>query len=578
MIKKGLKEIKRLIDVSKGDAPPKLFIEAVDILDVYGAEVYRGNIWVCNAWIAYVGDKRPVLSKDTEVINGKGKLAVPGYVDAHGHADLFYNPATFADFAVTRGTTTVFSDSQDMLDSITISGFLEVLKVSDGFALKYLWSVPASYPPYPDVEGGELFSFHDILLLFLNHRECLGISELSSYRRIIDNEDKILDRMLIARSLGKNIEGHTLGANYERLNTLAAAGITSCHEATNEAELRNRVRLGIYTMIRHSSIRSDFERLCFAAKDLPKDSIMLVSDGVFAEDLCTRGYMDFIIGDAMRLGINPFDAIKMCTLNPARYLKMDAEIGSITPGRIADILLLEDISQPRPTKVIERGRVVADKGELLIESSAFPDIRNRYNPYCFDSIGEEELFIERKGEGSVPVIEIVDKTVTKRVDVVLKKEGSLLLPNRDIDIRKVLYTRRDKKAWGKGFVKGIGANIGGIATTVAHETHGLLILGFDDKDMALAGNLALSMGGGIVLVDSAEVLYKLPLPEGAIMSILDIKALAAELKRFKEIMRERGSTLEDPLLSIVFLTLTSIIELRLTVSGLYDVKRGEIVF
>jgi len=240
--------------------------------------------------------------------------------------------------------------------------------------------------------------------------------------------------------------------------------------------------------------------------------------------------------------------------------------------------LLKDIGHPTPLKVIERGRVAAEDGVLLFQSFPFPDIRNKFHPYVFDRVGIDDFQIEGKEESIIPVIDIVDRTVTSRIDIELRRNGAYLIPEREKDIRKVLYTRRDKKHWGKGFVRGIGADIGGIATTVAHETHGLLVLGFNDADMATAANKVLNMGGGIALVDHDRILHMLPLPQGAIMSDLNISDLARELTRINMTLRERGSKLEDPLWTIVILTLTSIVALRLTVSGVYDVKTGEIVF
>jgi adenine deaminase len=578
MLERNLQDLKGLLRVSLGEDPPDLLVKDVNILDVFSANFFEGQIWVYKHWIAYIGDKQPPVADKTLIIEGKGKIAVPGYVDGHGHADLFYNPSAFADVAVTKGATTVFSDSQDMVDSIGISGFIEVLKVSNGFALKYLWSVPATYPPYPAVEGGELFSIEGIRNLFSNYKECVAMSELSSYLRILKNEDSMLGKILMAKSFGKNVEGHTLGASYDKLNVLAAAGITSCHESITETDLRNRVRLGLYTMIRHGSIRSDLEELCGAAKTLPKDSMMLVSDGIFADDLISKGYMDFVIQEAIRCGLDPIDAIKMSTLNPARYLKIDGDVGSIAPGRIADILLLDDITYPTPGTVIEKGRIVAKDGNLLIQSAAFPDIRNRYNPFTFDKVAVDELQVDRRDNGLVPVIDVEDKTVTRRIDLAFKDGGECLLPQKANDVRKVLYTRRDKKHWGKGFVHGIGADIGGIATTVAHETHGLLILGFDDDDMAMAGNAVLSIGGGIVLADQGKIIYKLHLPHGATMSSLKIRDVAREITAVNNVIKGRGSMLDDPFLTISYLTLTTIIELRLTVSGVYDVKKAAIVF
>jgi adenine deaminase len=578
MIEKSLHDLKALVRVSLGEIPPDLYIKGAEIADVYSGTLFRGNIWVYKHWIAYMGDKEPPLGEQTVVIDGRGKVASPGYVDAHGHGDLFFNPATFAEVAITKGATTVFSDAQDMVDAIGVTGFVAVLKAAPGFATKYLWSVPATYPPYPDVEGGELYSLEDVRMLFSTFKECVAVSELSSYMRILRNDEAILERMHLAESFGRNIEGHTLGASYDKLNTLAAAGITSCHESITGADLKNRVRLGLSAMIRHSSIRSDLEELCATARDLPKDSLMLVSDGIFADDLCEKGYMDYVVAEAMRYGLAPMDAIRMATLNPARYLKVDREVGSIAPGRIADILLLESLDRPTPLAVIEKGRLVAEEGRLLVSSAPFPDLRNRHYPYVFHKVESSDFVIETRGRDTVPVIDLADKTVTRRLDCVLPQEGGAFLPDKAGDIRKAVYTRRDLLQWGKGFVRGIGADIGGMATSVAHETHGLLVLGFDDLDMALAANEVLSMGGGLVLAHRGEIIHRLALPVGAIMSDLPIRELARELTRVKDLMRQRGSALEDPFLTATYLTLTSIIELRLTVSGVYDVKKGEIIF
>ncbi|HEX2966326.1 MAG TPA: adenine deaminase C-terminal domain-containing protein [Syntrophorhabdaceae bacterium] len=578
MLDKSFEDLKGLMRVSLGDRPPDILITDVAILEVFSSAIFTGHIWIYKHWIAFVGDKKPPVTESTTIIDGKGKIAVPGYVDAHGHTDLFYNPSTFADAVITRGATTVFSDSDDLIDSIGVAGFMEVLKVSDAFAVKYLWGVPATYPPYPDVEGGDLFPAEDLLNLLRESKECAAMSELSSYLRILRNEDDILQKVFLAKSLGKNIEGHTLGASYDKLNALAAAGITSCHESISGADLRNRVRLGFYTMIRHSSIRSDLEELCSVARVLPKDSIMLVSDGIFANDLSEKGYMDFVIQDAINFGLDPIDAIKMSTLNPARYLKVDGDVGSIAPGRIADILLVNDITQPTPDTVIEKGRIAAKDGELLSPSAPFPEIGNQYNPYVFTAVAPDEFQVPRRDFNLVPVIDVVDRTVTRRVDLPFRNCQQLLLPEKENDVRKVLYTRRDKKKWGRGFVRGIGADIGGIATTVAHETHGLMVLGFDDDDMAMAGNVVLEMGGGIVLVDHRTILCKLALPLGATMSYLRIEELAREIKKINKTLQDRGSKLDDPFLTITYLTLTTIIEMRITVSGVYDVKKAAIVF
>lgn len=578
MIEKTVADLQGLIRVALGEEPPDLVVTNVRIFDVFSGRLFEGSIWIRRAWIAYVGEREPFLGEATVCIDGGGRVAVPGYIDAHGHADLFYNPSSFADFVVTRGSTTVFSDGHDMINSVGIGGFLEILRKGEGFAVKYLWGIPAASPPYPEMEGGELFSLDEIDMLFEASPDCASISELSSYIRVLRGEEEILKRILCARAKGRNVEGHTLGASYDRLNALVAAGLTSCHESVREIDLLNRLRLGLYTMIRHSSIRSDFSVLVPLIRDIPKDYLMLVSDGIFAHDLGEKGYMDHVISAAIGFGLDPADAIRMSTINPARYFKKDSEIGSVAPGRIGDILLLDGLDQPTPRVVIERGRVVAENGNLLVPSTPFPQVLTTFHPYRIDEVRRPDVTIPATDEEPVPVISIVDRTVTKRIDMELPLSGRNLCADRDRDVRKIVYSRRDRPGWGKGFLKGFGARFGGIATTIAHETHGLLVLGFDDGDMCSAANEVLTMAGGIVIADGGKIVHRLAMPHGATMSDLSVGELAVELKRINQIMQDAGSTLDDPLWTMGFLTFTSIVELRITCRGVYDVRKGVIVF
>ncbi|MDD3846712.1 MAG: adenine deaminase C-terminal domain-containing protein [Syntrophorhabdaceae bacterium] len=578
MIEKTLQDLKALVAVAGSDRAPDVVIQGGSVFDVFTGETFPGDLWVCGSWIAYVGEKKAKISEETKVVDASGLIAVPGYIDAHGHVDMFYNPATFSDVAVAKGTTTVFSDSHDLISCIGPKGFVEVLRSARGFNMKYLWGVPATYPPYPEVEGGEMFSIYDIWSLFSRYPECASVSEVSSYLRIIRNEDEILERMLLARSLGKNVEGHTLGASYDRLNALVAAGITSCHESIRPADLKNRIRLGLYTMVRHSSIRSDLEDLCPAINALPNDSIILVSDGIFADALMGKGYMDHIVSEAVRFGLRPRDAIRMATINPARYFKVDSAVGSLTPGRIADVLLLESLERPSPVTVFERGTLAAEAGVLAREPSPQLEVGVEFYPYAFSSVEAAEFVIERLNMERVPVIDIVDRTVTRRMDLALPRVGNSILPDRQGDVRKILYTRREQKRWGQGFLHGFGARCGGVASTVAHETHGLLVHGFDDDDMALAANTVLAMKGGIVIVDGGKVLHALRLPLGAIMSRLPLPELDRALRKLVDLLHSLGNTLDDPLWTMGFLPFTSIVELRITVSGTYDVRKGSIVF
>ncbi len=577
MITKTLQDLKDLVAVANSERAPDMIIEGGSVFDVFTGEVFPADVWVCGEFIAYVGKAKAKTGAKTRIVDAKGLVAIPGFIDAHGHADLFYNPASFSDVAVTKGTTTVFSDSHDLINSVGPKGFRQIAELARHFNVKYLWGVPATYPPYPDIEGGDIFSLYDVWSLLADYNECVSLSEVSPYLRITKNEDDILERILLAREMGKNVEGHTLGASYDRLNALAAAGITSCHESIRPDDIKNRIRLGLYTMVRMSSIRNDLESLCPTINSLPKDTIILVSDGVFAGDLVKKGYMDNIVNEAVRFGIRPEDAIRMATLNPARYFRVDYDVGSVAPGRIADILLCQGLERPSPVMVYERGTLAARDGVLTRKRAPHPDVRTQFYPYNFSSVSPSDFRITRDIAGKIPVIEIIDRTVTKRKEMDLPRRGNEILADPEHDVRKVFYSRREEKKWGQGFLRGFGARAA-VASTVAHETHGLIVHGFDDGDMALAANTVLAMNGGIAIAEGGRVLEVLALPVGATMSNLTVLEIASAYRKLNSILEASGSTLDDPIWTTCFLTFTSIVELRISVSGTYDVRKGSIVF
>jgi adenine deaminase len=213
-------------------------------------------------------------------------------------------------------------------------------------------------------------------------------------------------------------------------------------------------------MVRHSSIRSDLEELGPAINTLPNDSIILVSDGIFADDLMFRGYMDHIVAEAIRFGLEPRHAIRMATINPARYFRVDSEVGSLTPGRIADVLLLESLDRPVPVKVFERGTLAAEAGALTRRPSPELEVGVEFYPYAFSSVEASEFIVERPDVETVPVIDIIDRTVTRRMDVALPRDGNIILPDRKGDVRKIVYSAGSRRSgvrvppWFRGGLRG----------------------------------------------------------------------------------------------------------------------------
>ncbi len=307
---------------------------------------------------------------------------------------------------------------------------------------------------------------------------------------------------------------------------------------------------------------------------------MLTTDGIFADDLVSRGYMDYLVAEAIKYGIEPIEAIRMATLNPATYFGLDWDIGGIAPSRYADLSIVEDLRRPTPRLVMERGRVVAREGRLVIDPSPLPSVGLGDRPFKLGKIDESLFRVKSRREGKVriPAIHIVDKTVTEKRNAELPVKDGVIEADSSRDILKIILIQRDGKRRGCGFLSGFGAKIGGIASSIAHETHNLMVIGGNDRDMAIALDRVIRIKGGIVLVNRGRIVHEFPLPIGGIMSSLPIRELAREVEKLKSVFREFGRPLEDPIWTIGFLSFTSIVEVRITLSGVYDVKRGRVIF
>jgi adenine deaminase len=438
---------------------------------------------------------------------------------------------------------------------------------------------PAATPPYPEVEGQNLWSLADFKKAMASD-SILSVSETVSYLRIVHRDFSLMERLELAQSMGKLIEGHTTGASWDRLNALAYGGVLSCHESLNSKDVLSRLRLGFYVMLRHGSIRQDMENYMealHAAESFDTSRMMLVSDGIFADHLVERGSMDWVVAEAVRCGLAPVRAIQMATLNPARYFRLDHQVGAIAPGRLAHVLVVASLENPKPRLVFGKGRLAAEEGRLVIDEFQVPPAVKGSRPFAISQIDPDLFRIAKRADlAQVPVITILNRTVTGAEKIAISARNGLYEPPEDI-LHAFLISRDGHKT-GRGFVKGFGRGLGGIASTVAHETHGLLVLGSSPADMALAARKAIETQGGVVFVQNGEIRDRIPLPLGGICSMKPVPVLADEIRQLNCQLQPLCPDLENPLWTLVFLTFTSIIQLRLTYEGVYDVRMGKIVF
>lgn len=571
---------KALIEIALGEREADQYIRGGQMLNAYTGELLKENIALFQDRIAYVGLSEKMIGKKTVVLEAKGKTLVPGYMDPHAHTDLYFNPATFSEQVALTGTTAVFSDMHDLANALGISGVRQVLKDAPSYPITFYLAVPSSSPPVPHIEGKELYSISDIRYL-LKRPETLGLSEMTAFARILKKEPRLLKAMILAREQGKTVEGHTTGVSHDKLNALIDAGLTSCHEAITSEDVKKRLRLGVYVMCRGGSIRNDLPELTKAVRELSDydtSRIMLTPDGLFPGEMARFGYLDYVIKQVIQLGIKPVRAYQMVTINPARYFKLDQEQGALAPGRRADILMLADLREPRPISVISKGRGVLREGRQVFPPLS-PFLSGTYDhPLTLSRIGPELFCFHAPDQKPIPIITIRDKTLTRREDRLVQDKSGLVQADLKEDLAKIALIPREGGRAGLGLLSGFGARVGAIASSIAHETHGLMVVGFDDDDMAQAVNQVIQLDGGIVIVKKGKTLARLPLPVGGIMSAHKIPKLAKEIEGVTRTLMESGCPLDDPLWTLGFLSFTSLIELRITFSGVYEVKTGKVLY
>ena len=549
------------------------------VVNVFTGEILEQNVAISGERIVYVGDSSSVITSGTVIIDAMGDFVTPGFFDAHAHADLYYSPLEYAYFVAAKGTTGFFNDGHDLANALGPAEFMSYMARLQDTPMSVITGVPATSPPYPGIEGDELWTDKDIELAS-SFDWVVSLSEVSPYPRVLKGEEALLRRIALARRLGLLVEGHTTGASADKLNSLSFAGITSCHESLSYGDVVDRVRLGFHTMLRQGSIRKDLPLLVDAVKDIERfdaGRLMLVSDGIFPDHLVSRGNMDWVVKSAVEEGIAPVRAIQMATINPARYFRLDGSIGSIAPGRLANILLVEDINNPFPRLVMAKGVPIAENGVLTVERISSDGEVPSSRPFARENILRNTFRIDASmGPQTVPAIEIVDQTVTRRIDIEVPVRGGFYRPEGDI-LSAFLCTR-DGSRMGVGFVSGFCRGVGGLASSISHETHGLLVLGQDEEDMRIAASAVLEIGGGIAICRAGRVLCRLELPIGGICSRHEIPQLASEISSLHATLREMGCELEYPLWTLGFLSFTSVLGPRITYSGTYDVRSAKVIF
>ncbi|SFI54192.1 MULTISPECIES: adenine deaminase C-terminal domain-containing protein [unclassified Bacillus (in: firmicutes)] len=568
----------KLIEVSRGELPATVWITGGIVFNVYTGELERKDIVLYEDRIAYVGMREPQIDEKTQIIDASNFTLVPGYIEPHAHPYQYYNPASFGEFALSLGTTTLVNDNLIFYLNADQKGFEYLIDYSSHLPVKnYWWARMDPQSNHPDM----LAKFTtECLVSLLRHKQIIQAGELTAWPAALAGDETILEGIAEARRLGKRIEGHNPGASSETLNALAALGVTACHEAINGEEVIRRLRLGMYATLRHSSIRPDLPGLIKDLQELDFDfssasRLMLTTDGSMPPFL-QHGLMDYLIKVSLDNGVPFHAAYRMATLNPATYYGLDQEIGGIAPRRIADILFLEDISKPSPIKVMANGQLVATNRQLLNPFPVCDWQQLQFEPMHIEWRVQPEWLDMTAEHPEVLVIEMLNAVITKpSLEALSLKQGIIDLEAREGYCYVSLIDQKGK--WvTNGILKGFADHLDALATTYT-ASQDIVVIGQKKEIMIQAVNQLLTQGGGTILMEGEETLFNLELPLGGKMSKLPMHELISKTIRLVQLLKERGHQHIDPLYTMFFLTSTHLPAVRLTAEGVYSVKENVVV-
>lgn len=577
---------KELIKAALGLVECDLAIKNAQLLNVFTGEVYPATVFVYDGAIAHVEYRNleEGLDKVKNVVDAEGKYVIPGLIDAHMHVESsMLTPRNFAKVSIPSGTTTIVMDPHEIGNVYGVEGVKYMHDSGEGLPQRQFVDIPSCVPAVPECEnaGAEFFAKEIEELAEL--KRVIGLAEVMDYIGVINQEDRMADIIHAAERKGLYLQGHAPFVSGRNLSAYLIGGPVTDHESRTGEEAIEKLRSGMYIDSRESSITHNVKDIWEGVKHCKFfDHYCLCTDDREADDLLHEGHINYVVNAAIKYGMDPVTAIKSATLNTAREINV-TDLGAIAPGYVADMLLVEDLSNIHPTHVFFEGKLVAQDGKLLqpIEDKEY-EIETR-NSVQLKELSLDDFHVDTPVEnGKVnvnvmvyPNLELSSTYVEKTEFEV--KDGSIVLPDDDYKFVIVL-NRYGKGTIGKGIVKGFGTKKGALASTVSHDSHNLTVVYDNEADALLVANTLKECGGGMCAAYNGTVLSTLPLPLAGLMSLKSAEELSVVSQKMKQAIVELGLTdMENPLLRIVTLALPVIPEVKMSDLGLVDVLTKKIV-
>ncbi len=563
-------ETERIIKAARGEEPADMVIKNARVINVLSEEIYEADIAIVDGIIA--GVAKGYKGKDE--VDVKGAYVSPSFIDGHVHLESsMLMPSEFAKMVLPSGTTTVVADPHEISNVMGLQGISFMREAAKNLPLDVYMTLPSCVPATNLETSGVDLNSYDLALL-IDAPWVLGIAEMMNFPGVVNCDKGVLAKIKLGIEKHKRIDGHAPHLSGKDLCAYVAAGVRSDHECTTVEEAVEKLRLGMYLMVREATGARDLEPLLPVLKNLNTRKCMFVTDDRHPKHLSK--HISRMVKKAVKNGVDPVKAIQMASLNTAEYFNLP-DLGAIAPGYKADMVVFDNLEDFEPKMVFKNGRLVAKDGKMAIDTDYIkpPELRGSVNiKYLY----KEDFQIPAKTD-RVKVINVVPKQlITKQTIENVKVENALAVSDTENDILKIAVIERHKATGniGLGFVKGFGLKSGAIASTVAHDSHNMIVIGTNDDDMYYAAVELVKSQGGKIIVENGKTLAHLKLPIAGLMSDMPYKEVQEKIENLDRAAAQIGCKIDEPFMSMAFLSLSVIPELKITDKGLIDVNKFEV--
>lgn len=566
--------LQRRIRVARGLEPGDLLLRNGQIVNVFTGRIEPGNIVIADGWIAGVG---PYDWQAAEEIELGGRPVVPGLIDAHMHLEsTLLWPPELARALVPLGTAAIIVDPHEIANVLGIPGVEMMLAASEGLPLDMFFMAPSCVPATSWEDAGAVLDAEAIERL-LQLPRVLGLAEVMNFPGVLDGSEPVLAKVVAALRRGVPIDGHAPGLRGQALVSYVTAGIRADHESTEVDEALQKAALGMMVQVRQGSSEHNLETFLplLVADQLGDWS--LATDDILPTDILERGHINALLRRAVEAGVPPCRAVRHATLVPARHYGL-RDRGAVAPGYRADVVVMNDLRTFQPDLVVHGGQIVARDGRAVWQGEVRP--LPLANTVRIAPVNAEDLELKTAGK-ACPIVRLVPGQIVTQgiVEDVATRDGRwCFAPDRDLAVAACIERHQASGKIGLGLVQGLGfRRHGAMGSSVAHDSHNLIIAGTNPQDMLVCVQALARHGGGFVAVAERQVLAELPLPIAGLMSTWDVHTVRDRLQQLHAAARSLGCALPSPFATLSFLPLPVIPELRVTPRGLFDVGRQQFV-